>query len=142
MNEKSVFRFNRYIVKEVRYLGNEEFSHGKEVKINLDFDYTTNVNLEHGTMEVELSVSIFDKLDLKDCPFKMFVCIKGYFELKAEKESLEKFKVNAIAILFPYIRATVSTYTANANITPVILPAININQYFRRKEAQKRESYE
>ena len=45
----------------------------------------------------------------------------------------QKTVTYAIAILFPYLRAIVSTYTANANVVPVILPAMNINAYMRKK---------
>lgn len=36
------------------------------------------------------------------------------------------FYTNAIAILFPYIRAYISTVTVQSNIKPVILPTLNL----------------
>ena len=39
-----------------------------------------------------------------------------------------------VAILYPYARALVSTYTSNANIAPLILPTINVNQFLKNKE--------
>lgn len=37
------------------------------------------------------------------------------------------FYNNAIAILFPYVRAFVSTVTLQANINPLILPTLNLS---------------
>lgn len=38
----------------------------------------------------------------------------------------EYFYVNSIAILFPYLRAFVSTVTLQANIAPFIIPTLNL----------------
>ena len=50
---------------------------------------------------------------------------------------IKGFEANAIAILFPYIRAIISTYTANANVAPVIIPPMNINVYLRKKYSEE-----
>lgn len=55
------------------------------------------------------------------------------FYIEIGDEKLQNFETNAIAILFPYMRAIISTYTANANLAPVILPPMNINAYLKRK---------
>lgn len=49
------------------------------------------------------------------------------------QSDIKFFEKNAIAILFPYLRAIVSTYTVNANVAPILLPAMNINEYLRKK---------
>ncbi|EXZ22215.1 pretranslocase subunit SecB family protein, partial [Bacteroides fragilis str. S13 L11] len=37
------------------------------------------------------------------------------------------FYPNSIAILFPYVRAFVSTLTLQANIKPILLPTLNLS---------------
>lgn len=37
------------------------------------------------------------------------------------------FYLNSIAILFPYVRAFVSTLTLQANIKPILLPTLNLS---------------
>ena len=59
----------------------------------------------------------------------------GFFE--TENGESDKFIKNAIAILYPYVRALISTYTANANINPLILPAINVNKLIENSEDKK-----
>ena len=72
--------------------------------------------------------------DKKKYPFSMNLEIVGYFSVSGENAAIENFKSNAVAILYPYARALVSTYTSNANIAPLILPTINVNQFLKNKE--------
>jgi|LGOV01.1.fsa_nt_gb preprotein translocase subunit SecB len=76
---------------------------------------------------VTLKTTIFENAEENNCPFTMMVVISGIFEF-TNKESIrnELLEQNAIAILFPYVRAIVSTYIANANIPPLILPTVNV----------------
>lgn len=54
---------------------------------------------------------------------------KGVFEFQnvnSFEDIPEFFYVNCIAILFPYVRAYISTITIQTNITPIILPTLNL----------------
>lgn len=81
-------------------------------------------------MNIILNVDVFKGIE--DAPFYMEVEIAGYFELEGE-DDITKYEANAIAIMYPYLRAIVSTYTSAANVAPVILPAINVNAMLKRK---------
>lgn len=48
-------------------------------------------------------------------------------DLDEEKNIPDYFYTNAIAILFPYVRAFVSTLTLQANIMPLVLPTLNLS---------------
>ena len=89
-------------------------------------------------MEVELGVSIFKDSLEKNYPFEMAVNVKGFFYLEIGNERIDTFEANAIAILFPYVRAIVSTFTANANVAPVILPPMNLYNYLKNKHNKKK----
>lgn len=123
-NCESKLIFKRYIVKKVEFEYNEEY---KEIDTKLGFDISKNIQNIDNNMIVTLSVNICNNREEGDYPFKMSVVIKGYFEIEQNKENIN-FEPNAIAILYPYVRAIVSNYTANANMMPVILPAINVNR--------------
>ena len=41
---------------------------------------------------------------------------------------------NAIAILFPYLRSQVTLITSQPNMTPIILPPININTLLKNDD--------
>lgn len=134
-NNRSVLRFEKYIVKEIFYLANEMCVDAEELELDFDFDTNMSLDAQENKIEIELSTDIFKDSIKKNYPFEMKVTIKGYFSIDAEEPDVEirMFEQNAIAILFPYLRAIVSTYTANANVPPIILPAMNINAYMRKK---------
>lgn len=132
---RSVLKFNKYIVKKINYRANEAFiMPDTKLQLEFDFDAFSYISDDNREMEVELSVDIFKEAESKNYPFEMLVCIKGFFCMEMAGDRIQDFKANAIAILFPYIRAIISTYTANANVMPVILPPMNINAYLRKKE--------
>lgn len=84
-------------------------------------------------MEIMLKLNVFKGQE--ESPFNMEVEVSGFFELEGE-DDITRYEANAIAIMYPYLRAIVSTYTASANIAPVILPAINVNAMLKRKKEE------
>jgi preprotein translocase subunit SecB len=48
--------------------------------------------------------------------------------LNESKDIPDYFFNNAIAILFPYVRAFVSTITLQANVAPMVLPTLNLSE--------------
>ena len=76
---------------------------GDSIKISLDLDSKVNF------------------YDNEDNSFEVTISAKIF----AEK--------NAVTILFPYLRSLVSTYTANSNVDPLILPPINVVKYIEQK---------
>lgn len=137
-NNKSILRFEKYIVKEIYYVTNEMCVGTEEFELDFDFDTNMNVDVKENRIEIELCVDIFKDAIRKNYPFEMRVSIKGYFSINADNMDIDvrMFEQNAVAILFPYIRAIVSTYTVNANVAPVLLPAMNINAYIRKKRQE------
>lgn len=62
-------------------------------------------------------------------PFVTIECLGEFkFEEGLKFEEIPAyFYRNAIAILFPYIRAFISTVTLQANINPIVLPTMNLS---------------
>lgn len=130
----SSLKFTNYVVNEVNFMTNPKAPKRNIWNLRFDINNVTNVNKEKNEMNIALSVSIFEGQE--DAPFYMKVKITGYFELVGE-DDINKFEANAIAIMYPYLRAIVSTYTASANVSPVILPAINVNAMLKNKKEQE-----
>lgn len=133
----SSLKFLNYIVNEVNYKTNNTELRKDGWNLNFDIRNTTKINEEKNKMAITLNVNIFE--GVKDAPFYMKVEIVGYFELEGE-EDIIGYEANAIAIMYPYLRAIVSTYTASTNVAPVILPAINVNAMLKRKKEEKNEN--
>lgn len=130
----SSLKFLNYIVNSVSYKTNDKPNENGSWKLNFDIKNTTKISKEKDKMTITLAVSVFKGVE--DAPFYIDVEITGYFELEGE-DDISKYEANAIAIMYPYLRAIVSNYTSSANVSPVILPAINVNAMLKRKNEQK-----
>ena len=83
--------------------------HSKEARYDLVFDVTvgcTETNTEVIKVSCEASFSFGNKISIAEIP--------------------EYFYPNCLAIVFPYVRAFVSTVSLQANVQPVVLPTINL----------------
>lgn len=129
----SSLRFINYIVNNVKFKSNKIQDDKKVWKLNFDIMNSTKVNKERNKMEIMLKLNVFKGQE--ESPFNMEVEVSGFFELEGE-DNIARYEANAIAIMYPYLRAIVSTYTASANIAPVILPAINVNAMLKRKKEE------
>ncbi|MCI8654583.1 MAG: hypothetical protein HFJ48_01730 [Clostridia bacterium] len=132
---KSKLRFIDYQVKEVILKQNDKFINDKE-EIDIDFDLKHMTNIKDNRMKIKLEIVIFDETEEKNYPFYMKTVLEGNFAI--EGQDIEKFEINGISLLYPYVRAIISTYTANSNIPTLILPPINVIEYYnKRKELVK-----
>ena len=133
----SSLKFINYIVNKVKYeaknVQDKETSWKLEVKVN----NKTMINEEKNKMTITLTVKVFEGVE--NAPFHIEVTATGYFELIGD-DDISKYEANAIAIMYPYLRAIVSTYTASANINPLILPAINVNAMLKNKKEENEEN--
>lgn len=135
-NSLSSLKFMNYIVNSVNYKTNDKLNENGPWKLNFDITNTTKINEEKNKMAITLAISVFKGIE--NAPFYIDVEITGYFELEGEDDIL-KYEANAIAIMYPYLRSIVSNYTSSANVSPVILPAINVNAMLKRKEETKKD---
>lgn len=134
-NINSVFHFDRYIVKEVQFDYNLNFNSDEAVDIDFNIDASFEINDEKKYMVTVLDVTVFDQPVENNYPFRMYVQLAGMFSMsEGNIEDIEKFKPNSISILFPYVRSLITSFTANANVTPLILPTININAYINHNK--------
>ena len=128
-NLKSALIFERYVVNKVIFTRNENYD--LEQKTSIQFSISKSVKKKDNKMEITLNTKIFENAEKNNYPFEMDVQITGFFVIENEKNI--NFEPNAVAILYPYIRAIVSTYTANANVNALILPPINVNNLFKNE---------
>ena len=127
-NLKSALVFEKYVVDKVEFTRNNEYS--TREKVNIQFSVRKEISKVDNKMNVTLYVKVFENAKENNYPFEMFIQVTGFFSIENDDKRID-FEPNAIAILYPYIRSIVSTYTANANVNPLILPPININNLFK-----------
>jgi len=64
----------------------------------------------------------------------------GFFKLETtlEPERIEKLlRINATAVLFPYLRSIISSITANSGFQTLVLPIVNIHKMFEQQEKEE-----
>ena len=128
----SSLKFNGYIVNQVNFIRNEQTKNNSESwELSFEIKNDTKINEEKNKMSISLLLDIFK--DVENAPFYMNAKITGFFEMAGE-EDITRYEANAIAIMYPYLRAIISTYTASANINPLILPAINVNAMLKNQK--------
>lgn len=126
---KSVLSFDNYIVESVEFQTNLQYI--KKGKVEVDFDLRRSVRYDKETKEgqVYATTTLFNEPEQNNYPFYMQIKVVGFFKVEAEEDTaMNLLNKNAVAILFPYIRALISTYTSNANVQPLILPPINVSK--------------
>lgn len=124
-DKQGAIKFLDYRVSKVEFYLNKTEKQSNELNVEVSSDKEVDKELKN--MLVELNVEIGDK---DESPFFMSICLEGLFELSQDylDYDINLFYSNALSIMYPYVRAIVSTYTAGANIKPVILPTINIKK--------------
>ena len=120
-DKQGAIKFLDYRVSKVEFYLNKTEKQSNELNVEVSSDKE---------VDKELNVEIGDK---DESPFFMSICLEGLFELSQDylDYDINLFYSNALSILYPYVRAIVSTYTAGANIKPVILPTINIKKMLK-----------
>ena len=127
-DKQGAIKFLDYRVSKVEFYLNKTEKQSNELNVEVSSDKEVDKELKN--MLVELNVEIGDN---DESPFFMSICLEGLFELSQDylDYDINLFYSNALSIMYPYVRAIVSTYTAGANIKPVILPTINIKKMLK-----------
>ena len=94
-------------------------------------------NVDDGNHQVTLSISITSTA-ANPAPFNLEIAMTGCFSLTMEQEDDELkqtlLRENTVAIMFPFLRSIVASVTSAANITPLVIPVINLAQAFKSGE--------
>lgn len=79
-----------------------------------------NEKLHFVTLEVKIESS-----ETSPKPFDLKVCLTGVFEADVASDfDRRAFNVQAVAILYPYLRAAVTNLTGAAFVAPLVLPVV------------------
>lgn len=125
MSQKAAFQLERYLFSKV----NIDVDNKCNDKMSVDFIPSGIFVKEESQYDLKFVFKAFYEELGPESPYVEIECI-GYFSFE-EVNSIEEipsfFYRNAIAILFPYVRAFVSMVTLQANLAPVVLPTLNLS---------------
>lgn len=129
---KSVLNFCGYTVEKISFINKSfSFENGDTVRLDPEISRKIQYNKDTGIYIVTLTLEIGKSHDSK-MPFELEIEMSGHFSVKIDNPHDEDvfIKQNAVAILFPYLRALTTNVTVNANMPPVVLPTLNITKLF------------
>lgn len=124
-NKQYKFQFLKYSIRKASI----EIKAIDEINQSLDISFKKSDVLDSddsGLYKLELIVAIEDSSK----NLRIDIEAIGYFKFDENLKDEDKesfFNINAPAILFPYLRAYISTLTALSGINPIILPTINLS---------------
>lgn len=125
------FSFNSYIIEECKLKQT-----GKELSKEMHFEIEPYGELfeTERLFVLTLQVAVKDKEE----NFRADIKIKGRFtyETSDNKALLDFICANAPAIMFPYIRAYVSSLSSLSGVSTIIMPTINMIQVGRALREQ------
>lgn len=96
--------------------------------INVSFD--VNGKFSTKTNDFELKFKVSANSESEEAKFITVMCVANFSfqNLETFEDIPDFFYQNAIAILFPYVRAYISIITSQANLKAVILPTLNLSE--------------
>ena len=121
--EAAKFKLDNYVFTKAEL----DFSGRRTQNLTLDFD--PNGLFDVVSKKYELNI-LFTARDTDGNIIVSVHCKASYSFKNVEKlkDIPAYFYANSIAIIFPYIRAFVSTLTLQANIPPIVLPTLNLSK--------------
>lgn len=123
--EKAAFNFKGYHFKKAII----DFPTGNDFyDLQIAFNPSGVFDTQNSLYKLLLEIVVLTGEENNEHPIVDVTCEAEFqFSQKIELNDIPGFFYpNSIAILFPYIRAFVSTLTLQANVTPIVLPTLNL----------------
>lgn len=125
--------FEGYKVNKMAYQKNPTFVDSENINFENNISFTFHLDDKNEKAMVIIGIES-GSLEDETLPFLVEAEVEGYFTYSAEEDEtgigFENFiRSNCAAILYPYLRSTISTLTNIANDFPTYnLPTINITK--------------
>ena len=130
--KEPVIKFESYNIDKFIYSHNPIEDMDFKEDFNLDISPSLTDDLSSGLLTVEAKIKAKDKY--------IFIRLRAFFsigqQLKEEgvQENIERFLViNGTAIVFPYLRSTISLVSSLDSEDVIVLPTINTTTLFNSK---------
>ena len=111
-----------YKVDQIEFVSKLE--NGSKITLGNKYSYNVQYAKDRNVARGEFDLSVFDK----DHPekFGIHVVVVGIFAFNPE-ETKEVLHAESFKTLFPYVKALITTVTANCGIKPILIPNIDID---------------
>lgn len=149
MGYESVLKFNGFWVDELVFRKNHAFEPSGRLLVENNFSVSYQMDDYGKDSLVSIVCSLFSEaFESEKAPFYMKLKITGQFSFVEEINDAAATNVkpddilaaNTVAILFPYVRSTITTVTAAMGVPPIILPPINTLKLLEQSVADLQDS--
>ncbi len=119
--DKSGFQFKGFIIKK-SFINIGDIN---DFDLNINFKPSGQLNKKESTFKLNLETFISEKNN----DLTIEVLTQGFFSFNNldNDELCDFLYLNAPAILFPYIRAYITSLTALSGVSPIVLPTLNLS---------------
>lgn len=119
--ENSGFQFKGFLIKKSLIVINGS----EDLDLSITFNPTGLLDKKNSTFKLLLDINISEKNN----ELNIEVSSEGTFSYNdLSDEKLNNFLyLNAPAILFPYLRAYITSLTALSGVSPIVLPTLNLS---------------
>lgn len=130
---ESALIFDDYSVNDMCFKRNHDYEGSNEIELNFGFNAEAYLTEKKDKAKLIITCTIFEE-EFKQglSPFYLDISMTGHFSCEGDID-IEGFQMNGMAILLPYLRSLITSFTAQSGIPPVILPPINVYNVFKRK---------
>ncbi len=130
MDEKieSILRLERLAFEEIQFTRDTSSASGT-IEYEMNFNRSVGIADDGNHFAVKLIANLWSKTPNA---LRIKVSLIGYFYCECEDTTLKDtlIKYNTLSILFPYIRSQISLITAQPDLSPIVLPPVNIVAMF------------
>ena len=130
---KSILRFQNYTVKRLAYTMEQDFQNIENESIDLNPRFARTIK-KRSDDEYSLSLDVQIGGSGQPIPFSLDISVEGVFSTNQVEDPEKAMKINATAILFPYVRALITMVSNLASIPPIILPPFNFAEMMNDEE--------
>ena len=129
--KNTVLEMTSYKILSFKYEKNKKFNN-EQRELQIPFDFKTRFDkIDEDNILAEFLVDIVDE---ENFPFSLSLDIQGLFKASKWEEHKEQIELTISSILFPYIRALITTLTSTAGEHPITLPIINVATLMRNQK--------
>ncbi|QOS99832.1 protein-export chaperone SecB [Brevibacterium sp. JNUCC-42] len=143
MMDKSItsgFTLENYTLDSINFMANPDFNFDDPLEINFQLDIDVKINDENDVGMVTLRCKVFKEPIENNYPFTVEVSLRGIFKANnaiPEEQFRDFCRINGTTTLFPFLRSAIADVTKAANVEPLLLPLININNIFENMNNAK-----
>jgi preprotein translocase subunit SecB len=133
-NKSTVLEMTSYVITGFKYEKNKNFkANEKNIQIPIDFQ-TGFKKIDENNLIVEFVVNIADE---EKFPFILNLTLQSSFRSSKWEENVKQVELTTASILFPYVRALITSLTATAGEQPIMLPVMNVAEMIKNQQKNK-----